>query len=207
MSNSDAFSESLTSAIKSVLHVLEQLNALKGLIDRVLTSKKDGSVIFEPPLMDEWTGDAGEFVSTGLAWTYPILHKPKGAKGRPRRIGTAWFWCRLAPPRCTSQTVDTDSVPFFSVEVTSGKLSDDDVDGYMHPSDWADENDVKELRELTFALPLLASGVTRGEDGGVEWAAFAYRLSSLTAPTDVNRDLIQPAIALANLLVAPGGSR
>lgn len=79
MSSPDAFSGSLTSAIKSVLHVLEQLNALKGLTHRALTSRKEGAVIFGGSLhVDDYTEDAGEFVCTGLAWAYPIFHKQKG---------------------------------------------------------------------------------------------------------------------------------
>lgn len=201
MSHAEAFAGSLSSAISSVLHVLEQLNALKALVDRALLEKKEGSIVFQSPCLYRSAKDAGGYLRTGASWAYPIMKK--GAKGKPARIGTLWFWCRLAPPAANSRTANEPSGPFIAVEVTEGKPDENDygIDQWDHPSTWEDSEYTIKLKGIDFELPPFAFGETRTERGALEWAGFAYKLGSLTDSSTVNRDLIQPAVALARLLV------
>lgn len=201
MSDADAFAKSLSSAIRSVLHVLEEINALKALVDRTLPERKEGPIVFGPPWPEDWAKDAGRYLCTGLSWAYPIMKK--GAKGKPARKGTLWFWCRVAPPKANSKTVDDPIGPFIAVEVTEGKPDDYEfLDDFDHPSEWPSFENAVELEGISFHLPLLKSAATRNEHGRLTWAGFSYKLGAMTDPADVNRDLIEPAVALAKLLVA-----
>ena len=197
MLGEDKFSQSLTSALKATLHVIEQVEALKVVIDRELPAMFDGTIKIGSSGRMNKAMDAGRFVCTGMSWMYPISQR---GKGRPRSLGGLWFWVRLAQPGATSGSLGADVPPFIAVEVvSSGCEEEGPIDTYDCPTSWAGNSDVSELEDIGFRLPLLASGKAM-ENGAVWWAGFAHRLGVLSQPRVIKEDFLVQAVALAKLL-------